>query len=53
MGWGTLWEDGSLPLYLQQVTVQTMDYRLSTCSSQLNDVTKQLCAGAYGGGKGR
>ncbi|UJR15740.1 hypothetical protein I4U23_002675 [Adineta vaga] len=51
VGWGTLWESGSLPLYLQQVTVQTIDYRASICSSVVRNSQTQLCAGVYGGGK--
>ena len=52
MGWGTLSAGGSLPLNLQQVTVQTVDYRASSCQSVLYDQQKQLCAGVSGGGKG-
>ncbi|CAF1226006.1 unnamed protein product [Adineta steineri] len=51
VGWGTLTEGGSLPLYLQQVTLQTIAYTASTCSNVLNDPQKQLCAGVPGGGK--
>ncbi|CAF1565947.1 unnamed protein product, partial [Adineta steineri] len=52
VGWGSLRENGSLPLYLQQVTLQTVDYRASTCSKRvLNDPRRRLCAGVSGGGK--
>ncbi len=52
VGWGTLSEGGSLPMYLQQVNVQTIDYQASACKSILIDRQKQLCAGVSGGGKG-
>ncbi|CAF0944603.1 unnamed protein product [Rotaria sordida] len=51
VGWGTLWEGGSLPTALQQVTVQTIDYRQSSCTSVLNNRAMQFCAGISGGGK--
>ncbi|CAF4190181.1 unnamed protein product, partial [Adineta steineri] len=52
VGWGSLRENGSLPLYLQQVTLQIIDYRASTCSKRvLNDPRRRLCAGVTGGGK--
>ncbi|CAF0906363.1 unnamed protein product [Adineta ricciae] len=51
IGWGTLTEDGSLPYYLQQVTVETIAYTDPTCYSVLYNQQKQLCAGVYGGGK--
>ncbi|CAF3204398.1 unnamed protein product, partial [Rotaria sp. Silwood2] len=51
VGWGTLSEGGSLPSTLQQVTVKTVDYRGSTCSSVLNNRLVQFCAGVSGGGK--
>ncbi|CAF3748788.1 unnamed protein product [Rotaria sp. Silwood1] len=51
VGWGTLSEGGSLPSTLQQVTVKTIDYRHSTCSSVLNNRQVQFCAGISGGGK--
>ncbi|CAF1407794.1 unnamed protein product [Rotaria sordida] len=51
VGWGTLWEGGSLPTALQQVTVQTIDYRQSSCRSVLNNPVMQFCAGISGGGK--
>ncbi len=52
VGWGRLSESGSLPTYLQQVTLQTIDYRASTCSLVLNNRQTQFCAGVAGGGKG-
>ncbi|CAF4189186.1 unnamed protein product [Adineta steineri] len=48
-GWGLLQETGSSPLYLQQVTIQIIDYVASTCSIILEDPQKQLCAGVPGG----
>jgi hypothetical protein len=52
VGWGRLSEDGSLPTVLQQVTLETIGYRVSTCRSVINDPQKQFCAGVPGGGKG-
>lgn len=52
VGWGRLSETGSLPLALQQVTVQTIDYRASMCRSVLYNRQLQFCAGVPGGGKG-
>ncbi len=52
VGWGRLAAGGSLPLTLQQVTVQTVDYRASTCTPTMVDWHVQLCAGVPGGGKG-
>ncbi|CAF4739991.1 unnamed protein product, partial [Rotaria sp. Silwood2] len=52
VGWGTLNEGGSLPSTLQQVTVQTVDYRASTCNRTMTDWHVQFCAGVSGGGKG-
>ncbi|CAF1570570.1 unnamed protein product [Adineta steineri] len=52
VGWGLLQETGSSPLYLQQVTLQIIDYLASTCSIILEDPQKQLCAGVPGGRKG-
>jgi hypothetical protein len=54
IGWGVLTEGGVLlPTYLQQVTVQTIDYRDSFCTSVLSNRTNQFCAGVTGGGKGQ
>lgn len=52
IGWGTLSESGSLPTYLQQVTVQTIAYNADTCTPTLSDWHVQLCAGVSSGGKG-
>ncbi|CAF2516359.1 unnamed protein product [Rotaria sp. Silwood2] len=52
VGWGRLSEGGSLPSTLQQVTVQTVDYRASTCTPTMVDWHVQFCAGVSGGGKG-
>ncbi|CAF3807363.1 unnamed protein product, partial [Adineta steineri] len=52
VGFGLLYENGPAPLYLQQVTLQTIAYTASACSNILNDPQKQLCAGVPGGGKG-
>ncbi|CAF4002344.1 unnamed protein product [Rotaria sp. Silwood2] len=49
VGWGTLNEGGSLPSTLQQVTVQTVDYRASTCNRTMTDWHVQFCAGVSGG----
>ncbi|CAF1576748.1 unnamed protein product [Adineta ricciae] len=51
VGWGTLSEGGSLPSKLQQVTLQTISYQASSCSSSITDWHIQLCAGVSGGGK--
>ena len=53
VGWGRLNDSGSLPTTLQQVTVQTVDYRASTCTPTMVDWTIQFCAGVSGGGKGK
>ena len=53
VGWGTLSESGALPTTLQQVTVQTMNYRAAACASVINSVQTQFCAGVTGGGKGK
>ena len=47
-----MWESGSTSVSLQQVTVQTIDYRATMCSSILYNRQLQFCAGVYGGGKG-
>ncbi|CAF4633131.1 unnamed protein product, partial [Rotaria sp. Silwood2] len=52
VGWGTLWEGGSVSSTLQQVTLQTVDYRASTCNETMHNRYVQLCAGVSGGGKG-
>ena len=52
VGWGRLTEGGNLPSNLQQVTVQTIDYRTDTCSPSISNWHLQLCAGVSGGGKG-
>ncbi len=52
VGWGTLSEGGTLPMTLQQVTVQTVAYNASTCVGYNTDWQVQLCAGVSGGGKG-
>ncbi|CAF1576171.1 unnamed protein product [Adineta ricciae] len=51
VGWGTLSEGGALPSTLQQVTLQTISYQASSCSSSITDSRTQLCAGVSGGGK--
>ncbi|CAF3237003.1 unnamed protein product, partial [Rotaria sp. Silwood2] len=51
VGWGTLWEGGSVSSTLQQVTLQTVDYRASTCNETMHNRYVQLCAGVSGGGK--
>ena len=38
---------------LQQVTVETVDYRASACTVVINNYHVQLCAGVSGGGKGK
>jgi len=44
VGWGRLSENGALPSTLQQVTLQTVDYRASTCAPSIADWHVQLCA---------
>ncbi|CAF0946322.1 unnamed protein product [Rotaria sordida] len=48
VGWGRLSEGGSSPSILQQVTVQTIDYRSSTCARIVNDWSVQFCASSPG-----
>ncbi|CAF2518121.1 unnamed protein product [Rotaria sp. Silwood2] len=48
VGWGRLSEGGSFPTSLQQVTLQTIDYLVSTCASMIEDKRTQFCAGAPG-----
>jgi len=52
VGLGTLTTGGKLPTYLQEVTVQAVDY--NTCNEKYSgtiDAAFQLCAGVAGGGK--
>ncbi|CAF2910948.1 unnamed protein product [Rotaria sp. Silwood2] len=51
VGWGRLSEGGSLPSTLQQVTMQTVDYRASTCNQTMTDWHVQFCASVPGGSK--
>ncbi|CAF4679131.1 unnamed protein product [Rotaria sp. Silwood1] len=51
VGWGRLSEGGSLPSTMQQVTVQTIDYRASTCNQTMANWYLQFCAGVSDGGK--
>ncbi|CAF1151198.1 unnamed protein product [Adineta steineri] len=52
VGWGRLSDGGTLPTNLQQVTLETIDYRDPTCSVLLTDEKLQLCASVPGGIKG-
>ncbi len=52
VGWGDLAENGEASENLQQVTLQTVDYRASTCSVLIADEQVQLCAGVPSGAKG-
>jgi len=52
VGLGTLTFGGNVPTYLQEVTVQAVDY--NTCNEKYSgtiDAAFQLCAGVAGGGK--
>lgn len=52
VGWGALSEGGSLPMTLQQVTLQIIDRQDSTCSKVLQNWKFQLCASVPDGSKG-
>ncbi|UJR30399.1 hypothetical protein I4U23_017934 [Adineta vaga] len=51
VGWGRLSSGGIAPENLQQVTLNTIDYRAATCSILLANKTVQFCAGVQGGSK--
>ncbi|CAF4010081.1 unnamed protein product [Rotaria sordida] len=51
VGWGRLSEGGSSATSLQQVTLQTIDYLASTCTSVISDEKVQFCAGVPGNTK--
>lgn len=52
IGWGKLSEFGETATTLQQVSLNIIDYRSSTCMPLIHDQNIQLCAGVKGGGKG-
>ncbi|CAF4136318.1 unnamed protein product [Rotaria sp. Silwood2] len=52
VGWGTLNGIGSSPTNLQQVSLEIIDRRASTCNNLLHDWQVQLCAGVPNGNKG-
>jgi hypothetical protein len=52
VGWGRLSDGGALPNNLQQVTLQTVDYRAPTCNRSSSERLVQLCAGVPDGAKG-
>lgn len=51
VGWGTTSSGGSTSSSLRQVTMSTIGATVSMCSSVLNDVTLQFCAGIQCGGR--
>ena len=53
VGWGRLASNGSSSLTLQQVTLEIVDYRVSSCSSVMNNRWVQLCASGANGTKGK
>ena len=50
---GKLAQNGSVSPILQQVTLQTVSYSSSRCSSVANDTSKQFCASVYDSSKGK
>ena len=52
VGWGRLAYGGHLPDRLQQVTLETIDPRVSNCRLLIVNTTVQFCAGADNGTKG-
>jgi secreted trypsin-like serine protease len=53
IGWGiTTWEDFISPMYLRQVTLQTIDTTETKCNKIIKNVNVQFCAAMKGGEKG-
>lgn len=52
IGWGRLSTYGSLPMSLQQVTVQVVSFQSSACNQLATNVNVQFCAAYPGSGKG-
>jgi secreted trypsin-like serine protease len=53
IGWGiTAWEDFISPMYLRQVTLQTIDTTETKCNKIIKNVNVQFCAAVKGGEKG-